>query len=95
MLPGSVASGNKSGRKCRREWQKRYGFRDKNKQPGNYLAPCSIRDHYHYFRRNILSPDIKPEDENARLSLEDPEYFKAMDDFDKKLWEITNPMWKE
>jgi len=43
---------------------------------GIFFAPCSIRDNHKYFREKILTPDLKPEDENARLALEDPQYYE-------------------
>ncbi|RLD15831.1 MAG: radical SAM protein, partial [Caldiserica bacterium] len=53
------------------------------------------RDHHEYFRKNILTDDIKPEDENAKEALEDPEYFKLLKEFDEKLWSLTDPLWEE
>lgn len=76
-----------------RQWQKKYGYLDEH--PKNVLAPCSIRDHYRYFREKILPADARPEDENARISLEDPEYFEALDEFDHQLWKLTDPLWEE
>jgi len=76
-----------------RKWQSNYGFL--KERPGSFLSPCSIRDHHEYFRRNILTEDIKPEDKNAKEALEDPEYFKLLKEFDEKLWSLTDPLWEE
>ncbi|MBP7792272.1 MAG: radical SAM protein [Candidatus Goldbacteria bacterium] len=76
-----------------RKWQKDY--LSSGKKTGNLFAPCSIRDHHRYFRENILSSDVKPENEDARLAIEDPEYFKSLCEFDKKLQELTDPLWQD
>lgn len=76
-----------------RNWQKEYGYT--RKPVGNFFAPCSIRDNHKYFRENILSEEIKPEDENAKDALEDPEYYKKMLEFDNKLHELTERFYQE
>jgi MoaA/NifB/PqqE/SkfB family radical SAM enzyme len=81
-----------------RAWQCRYQghplhvLRDGEKV-GNLLMPCSIRDHYENFRRNILTPEAKPEEVNARLALEDEEYRRRMNEFDARLSELSEPIW--
>ncbi len=60
---------------------------------GNLLMPCSIRDHYDNFRENILTEEAKPEEENAGLALEDPEYRVRMREFDERLKELADPIW--
>jgi MoaA/NifB/PqqE/SkfB family radical SAM enzyme len=76
-----------------RRWQKEYGYL--NDPPGNYFAPCSIRDNHRDFREKILTDDAKPEDENAKLALEDPEYFTKMDEFGVELHKRITPLWRE
>lgn len=76
-----------------RKWQKEYGYRQK--EPQNWLAPCSIRDHYDNFRKNILDDSVKPEDKNAEESLKDPEYYKRMTEFDRELQQLTEPLWQQ
>ncbi|MGC8746199.1 MAG: radical SAM/SPASM domain-containing protein [Candidatus Saccharicenans sp.] len=76
-----------------RQWQEEYGYL--SSPPGNFFAPCSIRDNHKYFREKILTPDIKPEDEHAKAALEDPEYYQKMAEFDEKIHQLTEPMWKE
>jgi MoaA/NifB/PqqE/SkfB family radical SAM enzyme len=76
-----------------RKWQEEYGYL--SSPPGNFFAPCSIRDNHRYFREKILTPDIKPEDEYARAALEDPEYYQKMAEFDEKIHQLTEPLWKE
>ncbi len=76
-----------------RKWHEEYGYL--SSPPGNFFAPCSIRDNHRYFREKILTPDIKPEDEYARAALEDPEYYQKMAEFDEKIHQLTEPLWKE
>jgi len=76
-----------------RQWQVEYGYL--NSPPGNFFAPCSIRDNFRYFREKILTPDLKPEDDHARIALEDPEYNQKMAEFDDKIHELTEPLWRE
>jgi MoaA/NifB/PqqE/SkfB family radical SAM enzyme len=76
-----------------RQWQTEYGYL--SSPPGNFFAPCSIRDNHRQFREKILTADIKPEDENARLALADPEYYQKMAKFDEEIHQLTESWWKE
>lgn len=71
-----------------RQWQKNRGY-------DNLFAPCTIRDNHADFRREILTPDVKPDDENARAALEDPEYYDKLKEFGDELNKVTLPMWQE
>ena len=77
-----------------RAWQEEYGLKDM-KHPNNLLMPCSIRDHYKYFRENIMTKEVKPEDKAAEESLKSKEYLKELDKFDKELEVLTIPIWKK
>ncbi|MEA3429868.1 MAG: radical SAM/SPASM domain-containing protein [Nanoarchaeota archaeon] len=77
-----------------RNWQKEYGL-DNKKNPHNWLMPCSIRDHYENFRKNILTPEAKPENKEAKEALESEEYKEIMIEFDKETEKLTEPIWKE
>ncbi len=77
-----------------RKWQREYGL-DNTKRPKNWLMPCSIRDHWKNFRENILSETTKPEDIFAKRALESREYNETLEEFDKKLSELTEPIWKK
>lgn len=76
-----------------RQWQIEYGYL--SRPPGNFFAPCSIRDNYRYFREKILAPDLRPEDEDAKIALEDPQYHRKMVEFDERIHQLTEPIWKE
>lgn len=77
-----------------RKWQKEYGFENPHHRD-NLLMPCAIRDHYKNFKKNIITPDAKGEDEEAEAILHDLEYEKMMDDFDQKLQKLTGSIFQE
>ena len=63
------------------------------KEPGSWLRPCSIRDHYKIFREYVLTEDAKPIDKASKEALEDPEYYEGLIEYDKKLIELMDPIW--
>ena len=79
----------KSGRK----WQREYGL-DNWKKPGNWLMPCSIRDHYEIFRNSVLPINAKPEDKKAEEALESDEYFEVLKNYDEELQGLTEKIWE-
>ena len=76
-----------------RAWQKKYGYCRTEKQ--NIFLPCSIRDHFGNFKKNILCPGVKPENEEAKQMIEDPEIEKALIRFEEELQDLTEKIWKE
>lgn len=77
-----------------REWQEKYGLCN-TKKPHNWLMPCSIRDHWKNFRKNILTKKCKPEDIFAGEALNSKEYTKNLEEFDRELEKLTKPIWKK
>ncbi len=77
-----------------RKWQKDYGFENPDHRE-NILMPCSIRDHYKNFKYNILTPDVKGEDEEAEAVLYDPEYKRMMVKYDQKLQKLTESIFQK
>ena len=77
-----------------RNWQCKYGL-DNTKKPGNWLMPCSIRDHWMYFKQKVLTDKTKPEDKYALESLKSEEYSKTLEEFDKELEKLTKPIWEK
>ena len=57
--------------------------------------PCSIRDHYDNFKKNIVSKNTKPEDAAAAAAINSKEYTKVLEEFDKELETRTEPIWKK
>jgi len=76
-----------------RQWQRQYGLAN-CKRPGNWLMPCSIRDHYAVFRNSILPGDARPEDQNAKEALESGAYFEVLNSYDEKLRDLTEKTWE-
>lgn len=77
-----------------RKWQFEYGYKYQS-TPNNWLMPCMIRDHHAEFRAIADEVGVKPEDENAKAAFEDPDYYKGMVNYDNRLKEISEPIWKE
>lgn len=80
--------------KAGRKWQMDYGY-PHPRQANNWLMPCSIRDHYENFRKNILVEDAKAEDEFAKKARESEEYYKNLVKYDQRLEKLTQPIWEE
>lgn len=78
-----------------RKWQRDYAYDKTGKEVNNLIAPCSIRDHYEFTRKNILETKAKPIDESAAEALEDELYYKGMVEYDRKFQELTDPIWKK
>jgi len=76
-----------------RKWQLEYGLENRHK-PGNWLMPCSIRDHYEIFRNSVLTENAKPEDRAALEALESKEYFKVLQKYDQELQSLTEKIWE-
>lgn len=77
-----------------RKWIRQYG-QAHPETPNNWLMPCSIRDHYDNFRRNILPGHAKGESEEAEESLNDNEYYRKLVQYDEELKELTEDIWEE
>ncbi len=77
-----------------REWQNKYGF-SCPKKAKNWLMPCSIRDNYKYFREKVLPENAKCEDCFAKEAKNSKEYFESLNEYDKKLKELTQPIWNK
>ncbi len=77
-----------------REWQKSYGYTCP-KDAKNWLMPCSIRDNFSNFKKNIITKNTKAEDEHAKEAIESKDYMDTLDKFDKELEGRTLPVWKK
>lgn len=73
-----------------RKWQSEY-----QKKKDNWLMPCSIRDHYDNWRKNIATPDVKGENKDAEAALKSKDYKEALDEFDKAVEKLTVPIWNQ
>ncbi len=76
-----------------RQWQKDYSFDKKHKE--NLLMPCPVHDHYKSFKTNIITPDIKDEDEQAEAALHDKQYEETFINYEKELQNLTLRLFEE
>jgi len=77
-----------------RKWQHQYGFDNGGKRE-NILMPCSIKDNFDNFRKNILPEEALAENPEAEVIRSDDEYYRFLTDFDRELSGLTEKIWKE
>lgn len=80
-----------------RDWQRAQGYREEGEPyagGGNWMMPCLIRDHHRDFRKLVLAHRPRPVGEDARAALEDPGYARGLEDFDRRLAGLTDPLWE-
>ena len=80
-----------------RSWQREYGYKrtmSEQGSHGNWITPCPIRDHHAEFRRIVLEHEPEPADENAAAALLDPEYSEGMQQYDRSLAQLFDPLWE-
>jgi len=79
-----------------RKWQKDYGFGERNAtSKGNLLTPCPYRDHHRLFLEWVKEFDAEPEDGPAGELPADSAISKKMIEYDRKLSELFDPIWKK
>ena len=76
-----------------RSWQEDYAIG--NGRPGNWMAPCVIRDHHADFRRLVMEHEPEPADDNATEALLDPDYAQGMIDYDEAYQSLADEIWEE
>lgn len=79
-----------------RRWQSDYaagGGRPPRR--GNWLIPCSLRDHYAAGRELIRRHGPEPEDRSAAEALGDPEYAERLHAYDAALERLFDPVWED
>ncbi len=79
-----------------RRWQSDYehsGGRDG--QMGNWLRPCSLRDHYATGRKLIEEYCAEPQDQFAAEALRDENYASQLLDYDHNLEQVFDPVWEQ
>lgn len=81
-----------------RSWQRGYGYRQGGECAagacGNWLRPCLIRDHHAAFEALVREHAPTPTDQAASEALADPAYHAGLRAFDRRLAELTNPVWQ-
>lgn len=79
-----------------RNWQLEYGLgKEKPEETGNWLLPCSFRDHYGMARDLICRCQPQPEDQAAAEALNDEAYRKGMLAYDEALHKAFDPIWEK
>ncbi|MCF8335323.1 MAG: radical SAM protein [Bacteroidales bacterium] len=79
-----------------RAWQSKMGHGYAHPDhPDNWLMPCSIRDHYDNFRRNILTETAAGESEEAEEARNDEEYYRKLVEYDQELEKLTGDIWEQ
>jgi MoaA/NifB/PqqE/SkfB family radical SAM enzyme len=82
--------------KAIRHWQCDYGFgKPRPEEHGNWLIPCSLRDHYDVGRSLIDKYGPQPEDQSAADALDDGNYYEGMLAYDEELYKLFDPIWEE
>ncbi len=78
-----------------RHWQRDYALdKERPEEHGNWLVPCSLRDHYDVGRALIDRYHPEPEDEAAADALIDGNYYEGMMAYDEALYRVFDPIWE-
>lgn len=78
-----------------RRWQWDYALgKERPEDHGNWLLPCSLRDHYGMGRALIDKYDPEPADEAAADALRDGNYYEGMMAYDEALHKLFDPIWQ-
>lgn len=79
-----------------RAWQHGYGLGARRpEEHGNWLMPCSFRDHYAMGRSLIERYQAQPQDEAAAAALEDETYCRHLIAYDRALHGALDPVWEQ
>ena len=81
-----------------RAWQRGYGYRENGEacpRCGNWINPCLIRDHHGEFQRLLGAFRPEPIDEDARAVLSDASYHQGLEEYDRALAALADPIWEE
>lgn len=80
-----------------RHWQDDYGYHRSNGQgpagKKNWMMPCPIRDHHGEFHEWLETYRPEPLDENARAASVDPDYRKGMEQYNREVATLMDPVW--
>jgi hypothetical protein len=79
-----------------RNWQTDYALKkEKPEEVGNWLLPCSFRDHYAIGRELVCRCNAQPENQDAADALTDEDYHKGMLAYDEALHKAFDPIWEK
>lgn len=57
--------------------------------------PCSIKDNFDNFKKNILSKEVKAENPDADTMRNDPEYSAILRRYDEELEKLTSVIYEQ
>jgi MoaA/NifB/PqqE/SkfB family radical SAM enzyme len=78
-----------------RNWQNDYGFHQCGHHVKNWIAPCSIRDHYKNAYATISQTGARPIDKAASEAIKDDLYFKGLTEYDSSFQILTDDLWEQ
>jgi MoaA/NifB/PqqE/SkfB family radical SAM enzyme len=78
-----------------RQWQNDYGYTTPAEKTGNWIMPCPIRDHHRFAYEAIKKHNARPADIPAGEALADEDYHRGLEDYDRKVEELTKDIWEE
>ncbi|MBC7363019.1 MAG: radical SAM protein [Candidatus Aminicenantes bacterium] len=81
-----------------RQWQRNYGYGRDLRVEGpvrNWAMPCPMRDHFEEMYPLLQKHRPHPIDDNAAEALADPEYYKGLVDYDRKVAALLDPIWEQ
>ncbi len=77
-----------------RKWQEEHGFSNPSCRK-NGLMPCSIKDHFDNFKKNILTDDAMAENPSAEEMRSDPVYADILREYDRELDRLSRTLFRE
>ncbi len=78
-----------------RRWQGEYGYARSSQETGNWLCPCSMRDHFQDFLHAVRECEARPTDEAASAALTDRDYQAGMIAYGKEYGRLSSPCWRQ
>jgi hypothetical protein len=78
-----------------RQWQDEYGYITPADKTGNWIMPCPIRDHHRFAYEAIKKHNARPADIPAGEALNDEDYHRGLEVYDRKVEELTKDIWEE
>ena len=77
-----------------RDWQAEYGYKRQEKEVGNWLRQCPIRDHYGIMHKILLETSAKPSDPSGEKIINDENHKKDLVSYGERIGELTEEKWK-
>ena len=78
-----------------RQWQDEYAYTQPAEKTGNWLCPCTIRDHFSEFLDAARYCHARPIDDEAAAALADSEYHCGMIGYGNEYKHLSEEIWNE